>query len=443
MILLTTAFIFSFTAGVVYHRIFRENLQEARQMVLGIAATGALNVDGDMHEKIPADPSALTDPAYQKLQDQLQKILKANPDLRYVWTMIPGDKPKQTIFVGDVGDAKANPGMRYDATQAPALLKGFQMPSVDLRPVQDNWGVSISGYAPIRNMTGKTVAVLGVDLYAPQLRQFEAKFRYFVAVSMAVGVLFAVLVGFMVSRWISHPLAHLVQGMRRVKAGNLHHEVFLDTQDEFQEAATVFNQMTTSLREARDELKLSFLKTIQSLMSALEAKDPYTRGHSESVRQYAEKIAKVLRKSAQEIQTLNRLTILHDIGKIGIHDEVLLKPGPLNEEERKSIEKHPLIGSKILAPLGFTPDELALIISHHEREDGTGYPHGLDRSKISDLVAIVSVADSYDAMTSHRPHRRARRPAEALEELRRGAGTQFRPEVVEAMAVVLQQQKIL
>ena len=427
-------------ASVVYPLAYRENLEGMRQMVRGIAATGALSIDGDLHEAIPPNPSAAALPAYQELQNQLHKILGTNPGLRYVWTMVSSAKPDEMFFVGDVGGAEPKPGLAYKASRIPELLAGFQGPSADRYPVKDPWGISVSGYAPIRNKAGKVVAILGVDVYGKQLYDFRRRCQILLGVSIGLGIFAAVLLGWLLARWIAHPLDQLVHGMRRVGVGELSHEVDLATGDEFQEAAGAFNRMTKALSAAQRNLRESFIKAVRSLMTALEAKDPYTRGHSESVTEYAVQIAKALAKSPQEIETLNRLAVLHDIGKIGIHDAVLQKPASFTPQERQTMQTHPTIGAKILAPLGLSPEELALIVSHHEREDGSGYPQGLDRSKISDLVAIVSVADAYDAMTSHRPHRSAIKPQQALEELRRAAGTQFRPEMVEALAYVLQQQ---
>lgn len=424
-------------AGLTYPRLFNEQFEWLRTKVRSTAATGILSIDGDLHQTLPADPSAIALPAYRKLQTQLRKILGANPGTRYVWTMVKSEKSGETIFVGDVGGARSKPGLRYDASVAPQLLAGFDGPTADRSPVKDPWGISISGYAPIRNQAGQVVAVLGVDVYGKELYIFRRRFERLLILSLALGLLLAILLGGVVARWIAKPLASLIHGMRRVETGALTHEVTLTTGDEFQEAAAAFNRMTAGLRAARDELRESFIKTVQSLMHALEAKDPYSRGHSVSVTRYATQIAQALGKSDREIETLNRLTMLHDIGKIGIHDAVLLKPGSFTEEERRSMQEHPSIGGKILAPLGLSSEELALILGHHEREDGSGYPQGLDRSQISDLVAIVSVADAYDAMTSHRPYRHAMKPEEALKELRRVAGTQFRPEAVEALALIV------
>lgn len=440
VLILAAGSLIGLSAAVVVPLAWQENLEGLRRTVRGIAATGALSIDGDLHEKIPADPSALGDPLYRRLQNRLRQILGVNPGIRYVWTMVPGREPEELIFVGDVGGAAPQPGLAYRISGMPALLAGFQGPSADERPVKDPWGISVSGYAPIRNSAGKAVAVLGVDVYGKQLYEFRRRCRLLLGILLGAGILAAVGVGWLLGRWIAHPLDRLVHGMRRVGTGELSHEVTLTTGDEFQEAAWAFNRMTKALASARKELRESLLHAVRSLMTALEAKDPYSRGHSESVTQYAVEIAKAMAKSPQEIETLSRLAMLHDIGKLGIHDAVLQKPAPFTPEERRAMQQHPAIGAKILSPLGLAPEELALIAHHHEREDGSGYPAGLGRPQISDLVAILSVADAYDAMTSHRPHRSAMKPDEALAELRRAAGTQFRPEMVEALAYVLRQQ---
>ena len=445
-ILLTLSFtaLILLLAAVIYPRALEEKMAGLQQKVTAIAATGALTIDGEAHQNIPADPSALDQPAYQELQSHLRRIWGANPGVRYVWTMVSGRKPGETIFVGDVGGSTPRPGLRYDASHIPGLLSGFKTPSSDSLPVKDSWGISLSGYAPIRNKAGQVVGILGVDVYGSQLYRFQQEFRRFFAFSLLLGILLSLLVGSILGRWIAQPLHRLVHGMRQLQGGALSHELdFQRTDDEFAEAGNTFNQMATSLRKAREEIQASFIHAIQSLISALEAKDPYTQGHSVSVTQYAVEIARTLGKTPEEIATIDRLAVLHDIGKIGIHDAILQKPSSFTEEERSLMQHHPEIGGKILAPLGFTPEELALIVNHHEREDGNGYPQQLDHTTIPDLVAIVSVADAYDAMTSPRPYRRAVKPSDALAELRRKSGTQFRPKVVEALSVVLQRKGLL
>ena len=444
LILLLELSVVLLLAGLTYPRLYAEQRESLRHSVTGIASTAAFSIDGDLHASIAPEPSSASLPAYQQLQTRLKQILSANPGVRYVWTMVPGRKPGQTLFVGDIGGGGSKvPGRPYNAAAIPDLWEGFKVPTADRKEVKDPWGVSISGYAPIRNRAGEAVALLGVDVYDRELYRLRESFVKFLLISLPVVLVLGLVGGGLVGRTIARPLNHLVAGMKSVEEGSLDQRVEIPSGDELQEAAEAFNRMTTGLKTARAELRAAFLKTIQSLMSALEAKDPYTRGHSVSVVGYAGEIAKALAKSPREIEMLERLSLLHDIGKIGIHDATLTKPSALSPEERHSIQQHPTIGAKILAPLDLSVEEIELIASHHEREDGAGYPQGLDRGKISDLVAIVSVADAYDAMTSHRPYRHAMPAAQALTELRRGAGTQFRPEVVEALAIVLEKKGLV
>ena len=429
------------TAVLLCRAALRENQQGIRQMVGSIAATAALSLDGDLHQSIPTDPSATRLPAYRQMRRQLRQILAANPGVQYVWTMVKAEEPGHTRFILDVGGGKpSGPGTLYDASKIPDLLRGFGVASVDRTFVRDPWGVSISGYAPIRNRSGQVVALLGVDIYNQQLYLLQHRLQIFLGISLIAGILLSMIAGALLAGRVARPLSRFMHGMKQVEGGDLDHEISLQTGDEFEEAAAAFNLMTRGLREAKEELRESFLRAIRSLVMALEAKDAYTRGHSTSVTQYAADIARVLCKSPDEIETLERLAVLHDNGKIGVHDAMLGKAGPLTAEEWNAMRQHPVIGEKIMAPLGLSAEELAVVLSHHEREDGTGYPYGLARARISDLVAIVSVADAYDAMTSHRPYRKAMKPPEALAELRRASGTQFRPEVVEALSVALRKK---
>jgi putative two-component system response regulator len=179
-----------------------------------------------------------------------------------------------------------------------------------------------------------------------------------------------------------------------------------------------------------------FLASIQSLAEALEVKDPYTRGHSVRVSRYSAVIARTLGLDGEMLRQIELGGHVHDIGKIGVRESVLNKPGPLTPEEYAHIMSHPVVGWRILSPLlAETPAALNIVRSHHERFDGRGVPDGLAGSTIPIEARIAAVADSLDAMSSGRPYRPAI-PSwpEAIEELRRQSGTQFDPEVVEAAA---------
>ncbi|HET9004349.1 MAG TPA: HD domain-containing phosphohydrolase [Gemmatimonadaceae bacterium] len=177
-----------------------------------------------------------------------------------------------------------------------------------------------------------------------------------------------------------------------------------------------------------------FLASVQSLAEALEVKDPYTRGHSIRVSHYSSAIARVLNLDTDVVRQIELGGQVHDIGKIGVREAVLNKPGPLTDEEYAHIMTHPLVGWRILGPLlSEAPLSLSIVRSHHERWDGRGMPDGLAGADIPLEARITAVADSYDAMTSGRPYRLAQlTPAEAVEEIRGNSGKQFDPAIVQA-----------
>jgi putative nucleotidyltransferase with HDIG domain len=178
----------------------------------------------------------------------------------------------------------------------------------------------------------------------------------------------------------------------------------------------------------------NLLDTLDSLVATIEAKDPYTRQHSRRVSQLSRALGERMRLSREEVESLRVATLLHDIGKIGVRDSILMKNGRLTNEEYDIIKKHPVIGDQIVSPLGLAPCERDIIRHHHERIDGNGYPDGLKGDEISALARVVSVADAFDAMTSTRSYRKALSIDEALAELRRFSGEQFDQSIVEELA---------
>jgi putative two-component system response regulator len=182
-----------------------------------------------------------------------------------------------------------------------------------------------------------------------------------------------------------------------------------------------------------------FLASVQSLAEALEVKDPYTRGHSIRVSHYSSAIARVLDLDTDVVRQIELGGQVHDIGKIGVREAVLNKPGPLTDEEYAHIMTHPLVGWRILGPLlSEAPLSLSIVRSHHERWDGRGVPDGLAGDAIPLEARITAVADSYDAMTSARPYRPAQlTPAQALTEIQANSGTQFDPTIVDAFVAAI------
>jgi len=179
--------------------------------------------------------------------------------------------------------------------------------------------------------------------------------------------------------------------------------------------------------------RANYLSTISSLARTIEAKDPYTGGHTERVGEYALMLARELGFGEDELEAVEVGAIVHDIGKIGIPDRILLKPGRLDAEEFAEMRKHPEISSYILDGLDVPQVVVEMARHHHERFDGNGYPDGLAGEDIPLAARILTVADAFDAMTSDRPYRAALAVEEALAEVRRNAGTQFCPAVVAAL----------
>jgi hypothetical protein len=185
--------------------------------------------------------------------------------------------------------------------------------------------------------------------------------------------------------------------------------------------------------ELLDRTRRSYLGTITSLARTIEAKDPYTGGHTERVAALACLLARQLGLGGEELDAVEVGGVIHDIGKIGIPDAILLKPGKLDDEEFAEMKRHPLISSRILEGLDFPDIVLDMARHHHERFDGRGYPDGLTGAEIPLAARVLCVADALDAMTSDRPYRDALPTATALEEIDRHAGTQFCPTVVAAL----------
>ncbi len=185
----------------------------------------------------------------------------------------------------------------------------------------------------------------------------------------------------------------------------------------------------------------NLLETLMALVKTLEAKDPYTQQHSKRVTFYTVETAIKLGCSDEMIETLKFAGYLHDIGKVGVRDTVLLKEGKLTDEEFKEIMKHPVIGEEIVQHLELLPEERGIIRSHHERWDGKGYPDGLKGEEIPFLARVLAVSDAYDAMTSSRPYRKAMPHENAMEELFKYKGIQFDGDVVDAFSSIIDEAR--
>jgi response regulator RpfG family c-di-GMP phosphodiesterase len=222
---------------------------------------------------------------------------------------------------------------------------------------------------------------------------------------------------------IMRPIQKLANGAERIGKGDLEYRIKMSRRDEFGLLASSFNSMASNLSEM-------YLNTLQMLANALEAKDVYSRGHTERVTGYAVEIAKKMNLPESEVEIIRKASMIHDIGKIGIRESILNKPDSLTDEEYEHIKTHVAWGAHILKPITSLASVISCLYHHHERYDGTGYPSGICSADIPLGARIIAVADTFDAMTTDRPYRKALPVGEAVAELRSCSGTQFDPQVV-------------
>ncbi len=215
------------------------------------------------------------------------------------------------------------------------------------------------------------------------------------------------------------------------------------TKDMWKKIAVLSLPLTAELVSAElyGQLEDLFLSTVLALASAVDAKHPYTRGHSERVTRYATAIGKQMGLSNQEMKNLRLSALLHDVGKIGISESVLDKNGKLTEEEYAKIKEHPVIGAEIVGKIANSSAIVPGILEHHERYDGKGYPHGKKGEEISLFGRIIAIADTFDAMTSTRSYRKALPFQVAVEEIVYNAGYQFDPKIVKYFVQAYEKDK--
>jgi putative nucleotidyltransferase with HDIG domain len=276
----------------------------------------------------------------------------------------------------------------------------------------------------------QAVGLYSVGLPTEFIFNAGATTRTQVALLFGIGMAAVMGIGLILAHLLTRPILRLVKTARQVSAGDLSARSGVHSSDEIGTLASSFDEMT-------EKLQKQHLSTIRALTSAIDARDPYTMGHSVRVGQLAMMIGRQLELDDVVLSRLEIGGYLHDIGKIGVRDNVLLKPGKLTDEERHAIEDHPRIGLAILEPVDLPPEVIEFVEGHHERLDGSGYPHGLKDSEVPIIARIGAVADMYDALTSERPYRGPEAPQKALTILRSDAIEKLDPNVLDALEAVL------
>lgn len=258
-------------------------------------------------------------------------------------------------------------------------------------------------------------------------------------ISMAFAV-FALGAGFILSRFMTTPLLRLVGAAKQIAGGDFSARVETENITEIGTLAETFNMMggkiedqIANLAKAAEENRELFVGTVKALSAAIDGKDKYTRGHSERVSRISVAIGKRMGMPADELETLRISALLHDVGKIAVDDAILKKPAALTEEEFEIMKTHPMKGYKIMSQIPAMEPYLPGMVMHHEMVNGKGYPKGLTGDQIPLQAKIVSVADTFDAMTIDRPYSKGMELQPALERLRSFVGTRYQSDVVEAL----------
>ena len=264
-----------------------------------------------------------------------------------------------------------------------------------------------------------------------------------------VAALLTIMIGVFFANKLTTPVRELASAAHRISSGDFSQRIEVSSRTELGDLGNSFNLMTDQIEPFIKDLQRSsqenrelFIGTVKALAAAIDGKDPYTRGHSERVSRFSVAIAQRLNLPDDEVEKIRISALLHDVGKIGIDDNILKKPAALTDEEYEIMKKHPQKGYKIMSQIPAMKEFLPGMYMHHEMVDGRGYPQGLKSDEIPLMGKIVAVADTFDAMTTDRPYQKAMQFEDALLRIESFIGTRYDPEVVGAFAAACREGQI-
>jgi HD-GYP domain-containing protein (c-di-GMP phosphodiesterase class II) len=324
-------------------------------------------------------------------------------------------------------------------TELPQDLRATQTTNFTVPSADKHHSIEMIGtYSTIPELRWAVIAQRSLDdaRVDAGVNELTAEALRFVLGAMSI----TLILGYLFAVGITRPIQGLVQSTRAISRAEFHERAEVHGPAEISELAETFNSMAGDIEEYVDRLKQAaaenrelFLGSIRMLAAAIDEKDPYTRGHSGRVAKYSTIIGDGLGLNAEELDRLRISALLHDVGKIGVDDRVLKKPGKLTDEEFDLMKQHTVKGANIMRPVAQLRDVLPGIELHHERMDGGGYPYGLQGEQIPLMARIIAVADTFDAITTNRPYQSAMDIDYALERIRSLAISKFDAKVVSAL----------
>jgi len=320
------------------------------------------------------------------------------------------------------------------------LTRPLALTSTYTNPMNPDAGEVLGSAAPVPSLGWGVLLERSTSLAFAPVRVMQQR----TLMVSAIAGLMALGLGFVLSRHLVRPLQELAHISSEISEGKFSVRSEVHGDDEIAQLGSNFNHMAENIESLVRKLKHAlrqnqelFLETIRTLAAAIDAKDPYTKGHSERVSAYSMAIARHLGLGFDDVFHIRIAAILHDVGKLGIKDGILNKPGGLTDEEYEIMRRHPAIGAQIMTPISKLKTIIPGIRNHHETWDGNGYPDKLEGEQIPMVARIIGVADTFDAMTTHRPYQKAMTLKYVTDKIKAMAGTRFDPVVVDAFSAAV------
>jgi putative nucleotidyltransferase with HDIG domain len=361
------------------------------------------------------------------LDNLIYKVKETNPDIMSIAILGPD---KKVIVHSDARKA----GTKMEPSEGQLIDRGADESSFAVE----------SPIAFLNKELGSVILDVNWSVLANAQDEARPKILGVFAFILVLGVIISVLL----SSRMTRPIKELASGVEELKHGQSHKRLRVYSADELGRLTESFNEMTgriteqqQKLEESAHDLEEAYVSTVRVLAAAIEARDPYTLGHSTRVSGFAVELAQELGLSPEEVEEIEIACLFHDVGKIKIPDSILHKRGRLDPAQFKEMRRHPEYGAEILSKAPTLYKYIPAVRHHHEWYNGTGYPDGLSRDMIPAAAAIISLADAYDAMTSDRPYRSALTNDQALTIIREAERKQFNPDMAKAFLRILENQE--
>ena len=444
-------------ASIIFSRsTIRKSIQ---QRMLDIANCASGSVDGDVLASLTADSTGSAE--YKEIYDTLS-VFRDNAEVKYVYSI---RSEGRGVFIFTIDTDPDEPGAFGDRVEYTDALNtaAHGTGAVDKTPYEDAWGRFYSAYSPVFDSSGGVAGIIAVDFpeewFDQQLVSESMRLILIFSAMLLVTLVISILVSLSVVRGITNPLKKMAKIAQKYREGNFSEKMDVGGSEEITDLSEALSGMAESLQDKmailqsievtlseevenkKSENERLMVQVVQALADAIDAKDVYTKGHSGRVADYSREIAKRYGYSERKQDEIYVTALLHDVGKIGVPDEVINKPSKLTDEEFALIKAHPKLGADILDNIHSMPNLKTGARYHHERFGGGGYPDSISGKEIPEHARIIAVADAYDAMSSNRSYRKALPQETVRSEIEKGKGTQFDPVFADIMLSMIDEDK--